>query len=493
MLEVKEMVKYLTLDKALDHGIKFAQKNGADEVEGYASNSKQIGIGVEKNIPNIAAGVSTGVSFRVVANRNIGFGFTKTLTKERLESTIKVAIQNAKSKGKDPDFKSLPLPSKKPVTKIDFDVSLENATSDLIADGITEIIETVNEVKGLKYLLSQIFLNIIDDHLRNSNGIDIQTKSGGIGGYATAITTKGLIPNHAYGIVGKPSLKDFKFEEIAKETIKQTQRATAPKTMNFTKEVPIILEPEASFGLLGGLLSILITQLQGNNIARGASPYSDQVGNLIASEKFTLIDNGTNLTKINRSMFDGEGLPREKTVLIDKGILQTYLLDNYYGNKLGLESNGKSGRTGFLGLGGDPVKTYPTIGPTTIEIEPGDISKEEMIAETNEGFILRSLMGLHMSDTSSGRFSVTGFGWYIKNGEIKYPVQGLDISGMLPELLLNIDMISKERESILLADCPYIRFDKLPVTAKKFDLKTRFGLAIFKIITILTGKHPLIG
>ncbi|NHK33020.1 MAG: TldD/PmbA family protein, partial [Asgard group archaeon] len=474
-------------------GIKFAQKNGADEVEGYASNSKEIRIGVEKNIPSIVTGVSTGVSFRVVANRNIGFGFTKTLTKERLESTLKVAIQNAKSKGKDPDFKSLPLPSKKPVTKVDFDESLETITSDIIADRITEIIDTINDVKGLKYLQGQMFLNIIEDHLLNSNGIDIQTKNGGIGGFAAAITTKGLIPNYSFGIEGGPSLKDFKFEDITKETIKQTQRAAAPKTMNFTKEVPIILEPEASFGLLGGLLSLLITQLQGNNVARGASPYSDQVGNLIASEKFTLIDNGTNLTKINRSMFDGEGLPREKTVLIDKGILQTYLLDNYYGNKLGLESNGKSGRIGVFGFGGDPVKSYPTIGPTTIEVEPGDISKEEMIAETKEGFMLRLLMGLHMSDRSSGRFSVTGFGWYIKNGEIKYPVQGLDVSGMLPELLKNIDMISKERESLLLADSPYIRFEKLPVTAKKFDLKTRFGLAIFKIIKILTGKHPLIG
>ncbi len=487
------MSKYLTLDKALDHGMKFAQKSGAEEVEGYASNSKEISIGVEKNIPNIVTGVSTGVSFRVVANRNIGFGFTKTLSKERIESTIKTAIQNAKSKGKDPDFKSLPLPSKKSVTKVDFDESLEALTSDIIADRIIEMIDGINAVKGLKYLQGQLFLEISEEHLLNSNGINIQNKSGGIGGFAAAITTKGLIPNYSFGIEGGPGLNEFQFDSITKETIKQTQRAAAPKTMNFTKEVPIILEPEASFGLLGGLLNILITQLQGDNIARGASPYSDQVGNLIATDKFTLIDNGTNVTKINRSMYDGEGLPRERTILIDKGILQTYLLDNYYGNKLGLESNGKAARLGFLGFGGDPVKTYPSIGPTTIEVEPGDISKEEMIAETKEGFMLRSLMGLHMSDTSSGRFSVTGFGWYIKNGEIKHPVQGLDVSGMLPELLKNIDMISKERESLILSECPYIRFTKMPVTAKKFDLKTRFGLSILKIITILTGKHPLIG
>ncbi|NHJ47132.1 MAG: TldD/PmbA family protein [Asgard group archaeon] len=486
------MAKVLTLDKALDHALKFAQKSGAEEVECYSANSKEIGIGIEKNIPNIVTGISTGISFRVVANNNIGFGFTKTLTKDRIESTVKVAIQNAKSKGKDPDFKSLPHPSKKDVNKIDFDESLFDLTSDAIADGIHNIKESINDVKGLNYLQGQIFLNIIEEKLVNSNGIDIHTTAGGIGGFAAAITTKGLIPNYSYGIKGGPVLKDFKYQDIADETILQTQKAAAPKTMNFTKEVPVILDPIASFGLLGGLLSILVNQLQGDKVARGASPYSDQVGNQIATKNFTLIDNGANTSKINRSMYDGEGIPKERTVLIEKGILQTYLLDHYYANKLGLESNGKSSRLGLFGFGGDPVKSYPSISSTTLELEPGDATKDEMIAETKEGFMVRSLMGLHMSDLSSGRFSITGFGWYIKNGEIKYPVQGLDLSGMLPDLLKNIDMISKEREDSLLSIAPYIRFASVPVTAKKFDFKTRMQLAILKIITVLTGKNPML-
>jgi PmbA protein len=492
MLEDEKMAKVMTLDKALEYGLKFAQKKGAEEVECYAINSKEIGIGMEKSIPNIVTGVSTGISIRVVVNNNTGFGFTKTLTTDRLESTIKTAIQNAKSKGKDPDFKSLPLPSKKPVTKMEFDKTLDNLSSDTIADELLGIIDEINDVKGMNYLQGQIFTNTADEHLVNTNGIDVKTKFGGIGGYAAAITTKGLIPNYAFGIKGGPTLKDFQFNDIAKETILQTKKATAPKTMNFTKEVPLILEPVAAFGLLGGLLGLLIGQLQGDNIARGASPYADQVGNVVASKNLTVIDNGINSTKINRSMYDGEGLPKEKTILIDKGILQTYLLDNYYGNKLGLESNGKSARVGIVGFGGDPVKTYPRISSTTIEVELGDVSKDEMIAETKEGFMVRSLMGLHMSDRSSGRFSITGFGWYIKNGEIQYPVQGLDISGMLPDLLKEIDMISKERESLLLADCPYIRFSNVSITAKRFDFKTRLQLAILKLITFFTGKHPLV-
>jgi len=483
---------YLTRDKAISYGLKFAEKNGASEVEVFSSNAKEIEIGVDKNIPTIKTGVSSGISFRVVKNGNLGFAFTKTLTKERIESTVNVALQNANSKGKDPDFKSLPHPSKKSVKEFKFDKRLEDIDSDNLASDLSALIEGINGTKGLHYLQGQMFLGIDDDRLVNSNGIDISGKGGGIGGFAAAITTKGLIPNYAFGIKGSSSLDAFKVDDLIQDTILQTQRAAAPRTMNIEGELPIILEPEASLGVMGGLLRILSIQLTGNNVASGATPYSDQVGNQVAVEGLTLVDNAVNPNKIGSSAYDSEGIPKEETLLIDKGILKTFLLDSYYGNKLGLESNGKSTRAGQFGFGGDPIKTQPTIGATSLEISPGDSSKEEIIQETKEGFMLRSLMGLHMSDASSGRFSVTGFGWYIKNGEVKYPVQGVSISGMLPDLIKNIDMISKERESMLLADAPYIRFANVKTAAKKFDFKTRFGLGILKVLTTLKiMKNPM--
>ena len=61
---------------------------------------------------------------------------------------------------------------------------------------------------------------------------------------------------------------------------------------------------------------------------------------------------------------------------------------------------------------------------------------------------------------------------------------------MLPDLIKNIDMISKERESMLLGDAPYIRFANVPVTGKKFDFKVRLMLGVAKAISLVTGKHP---
>jgi len=486
------MAKTMTLDDALVYGMKFAKKSGADQSEVFSVTSKEISVDVEKDLPKIVTGIAEGLSFRIVKNNNQGFAFTKTLTKERIENTITIAMQNAKAKGKDPDFKTLPQPSKKKLKAFAFDKGLEDITTDFIAEEFKNIIDSINDVKHLHYLQGSIFIGISDEYLMNSNGVDIKTKSGGIGGYAAAITTKGLIPNYSFGIKGGSSLKKFTFESIAQEAIDQTLRAASPKTMNFEKEVPIILEPEASLGLLGGLFNLLSNQLQGDNVASGATPYSDQVGNLVAIEDFSFVDNAINEEKLSTSRYDGEGVPREKTTLIDKGVLKTYLLDSYYGTKLGLESNGKSSRSGVMGFGSDPVKTPPRIAATSLEILPGGFSKDEIIAETKEGFMIRSLMGLHMSDQSSGRFAVTGFGWYVKNGEVKHPVQGINISGMLPDLIKNIDMISSERQSLLLTECPYIRFANVSTTGKKFDFKTRFGLSIIKVLTTLKlMKNPM--
>ncbi|MHA1442252.1 MAG: TldD/PmbA family protein [Candidatus Heimdallarchaeota archaeon] len=486
------MAKTMTLEDALAYGIKFAEKSGADQSEALSVTSKDLSIDVEKNLPKIVAGIAEGLSFRIVKNNNQGFAFTKTLTAERIENTITTAMQNAKAKGNDPDFKTLPHPIKSKVKPIPFDKNLEDITTDFLADKFTYIIDTINDVKHLHYLQGSIFTSIVEEHLINSNGVDIKGKGGGIGGYAAAITTKGLIPNYSFGIKGGPSLENFTFESMAQEAIDQTLRAAAPKTMNFEKEVPIILEPEASLGMLGGLFNLLSNQLQGNNIDSGSTPYSDQIGNLVATEDFSFVDNGINVDKLGTSRYDGEGVPRETTTLIDKGVLKTYLLDTYYGTKLGLESNGKSSRSGVMGFGSDPVKTPPRISASSLEILPGSSSKDEIIAETKEGFMIRSLMGLHMSDRSSGRFAVTGFGWYIKNGEVKYPVQGINISGMLPDLIKNIDMISSERQSMLLTEAPYIRFANVSTAGKKFDFKTRFGLSIVKVLTTLkVMKHPL--
>ena len=87
----------------------------------------------------------------------------------------------------------------------------------------------------------------------------------------------------------------------------------------------------------------------------------------------------------------------------------------------------------------------------------------------------------------------TGSGWYIKNGEVKQSVQDISLSGSIPELLLDIDMISKETKKGFNNEVPYLRVSKLNVTAKKLDFKIRFGMKIMKtLIRLGIMENPFI-
>jgi predicted Zn-dependent protease len=125
-------------------------------------------------------------------------------------------------------------------------------------------------------------------------------------------------------------------------------------------------------------------------------------------------------------------------------------------------------------------------------VTPGDSSYDEMVQETKEGFSINSVMGVHMSDFASGRFSVTGSGHFIKNGSIKYPVQDIAISGDIPSLLQKIDMIGKEQKIGFGSVVPPLRISSLSINSQKMSMKYKSMLLMLKILTTLKlMKHPI--
>ncbi|MCG3218601.1 MAG: TldD/PmbA family protein, partial [Candidatus Heimdallarchaeota archaeon] len=203
------------------------------------------------------------------------------------------------------------------------------------------------------------------------------------------------------------------------------------------------------------------------------------------------IDDGLHEDGLFSSNYDHEGVPSITLPLIENGVLKNFLLDNYYASKLETESNGKCTRFGGFG-GFNPIKQSPGIGTFTSVIAPGDASYDEMVQETKEGFSINNIMGVHMSDFASGRFSVTGSGHFIKNGAIKYPVQDIAISGDIPSLIQKIDMIGKEQKIGLGTIVPPLRISSLSINSQKMGMKFKSMLLMLKVLTTLKlMKHPI--
>ena len=475
----------IKIKKALEVGMKYAKKAGASHCEAYGINEKAYNLEIEKKKPKHNLGIMHGLAFRVIANDALGFAYTSSFQERDIKHTVNLAIQNAKTQEKDPDIKPFPE-LKETREKLPIDKKLYSIKPGEIAETF-EKLHLEKLPKNIHFLYSFGFLGSGESFLKNSQGLDLHDKDAGYGLGIGYLSSHGF-PVYDIHAEGARKLGELDPEIIARTAIGKVLESAKPRTMSVAGEYPVIITPEGSYGAFGALFGVLTNLLRGDKASRGDTIYADRIGDQIAPENFTLIDDPLRDDMVTSALYDGEGIPTQRTKLIEKGVLQTYYLDSYYAGKLNMESNGKASRGGLFA--GNPVKGPPRIGSFASIIEPGDSSVEEMVSETKEGFMLKSFMGIHMSDMSSGRFAVTGSGWYIKNGEQKFPVQDISLSGTIPDLLKGIDMISKERRKGINNEVPFLRVEKLNVTAKKLDFKVRFGIKILKLLTKLGYPNP---
>lgn len=193
--------------------------------------------------------------------------------------------------------------------------------------------------------------------------------------------------------------------------------------------VPVIMEA----GVCGTLWHEACGHpLEASAVSSHASEYEGLLGQKIATEKVTLIDDGTIPGLYGSRAIDDEGHPTQKNVLIEKGVLKGYLCDRLGGRKLGMPSTGSGRRQGYM--------YAPVSRMNNTYLEVGEDPEEDLLSTIDEGLYVKSFGG-----GSGGReFSLeVAEGYWIKNGEITYPVKGLMLTGKGPELLKNVDGVGK--------------------------------------------------
>ena len=199
-----------------------------------------------------------------------------------------------------------------------------------------------------------------------------------------------------------------------------------------TCEAPIVFDPEMAASLLRNLASAL----SGYSLYKGASFLAGKLGTQIGSDLLTVIDDGTIAGALGSRPFDGEGLPVRKKSVVEKGRLQSYLLDTYSGKKLGMASTGNASRS---------VGEPPGVSPANFFLVPGKDSPEQIIATVNHGLYVTELIGFGVNMVT-GDYSRGAAGLWIENGELTYPVEEITIAGNLKEMFQNIEMVGSDLE-----------------------------------------------
>ena len=237
-------------------------------------------------------------------------------------------------------------------------------------------------------------------------------------------------------------------EQVGKVAAQRTLRRLGARKAK-TSHVPVVFDPMVATSILEHIFE----GVNGDSVYRGASFLAGKLGQKIAGDNVNIIDDGTLPGGFGTSPFDGEGVPTRRTVVIENGVLKSYLMNTYTAKKLGLATTGNASR----GLAGTPG-----IGPGNYFLQPGAKTPKEMIAGIKEGLYVTEFLG-HGANLVTGDYSRGASGLWISGGEFAYPVEEITVAGNLKEMFFNISEIANDLEFRGSVASPTLRIDGLTV------------------------------
>ena len=215
-----------------------------------------------------------------------------------------------------------------------------------------------------------------------------------------------------------------------------------------TGSFPVIYDQRVSSSISGHIASAI----NGAAIARGTSFLKDRMDEQITSANISITDDPLRPRGAGSSTFDGEGLPRRKRLMLEDGVLKGWLLDLASARQLNLDPTGNASRG---------VSSAPSPSTSNWIMSPGTISRDELIADIEEGFLITELIGSSVS-LITGDYSRGASGFWIENGALTYPVTEATIAGNLKEMLMAItaaDDLDFSRSNVT----PSLRIDGMTI------------------------------
>jgi PmbA protein len=197
-----------------------------------------------------------------------------------------------------------------------------------------------------------------------------------------------------------------------------------------TCEVPVVFDPQMAATILGHFAAAA----SGSSIYRGLSFLQGRLGEEVAASSITLVDDPLLPSRLGSRPFDAEGLPTRRNVVVEQGVLRTYLLDTYAARKLGLQTTASAVRS---------FGDVPSAGPSNFFLANGSFEVEQIIGSIERGLYVTELSGFGVNPVT-GDYSRGAVGIWIEGGRLTFPVEEVTIAGNLLEMLRNVEMIGND-------------------------------------------------
>jgi PmbA protein len=453
------MIDEITLLDLCEYIVKTGKERGAEHIEVQATSESEVESDVEMGqISQVSKKSLSEIAIRLYIGKKMGCAFTNIPARDAADEALDLAISAAKATSEDKDWSGFPSPTD------DYPV-IEGLWQDSVVNSDSgEVVELAGRALSL---ISEAEPGIIPGYggsaaigfsaaYANSNGVAHSDKGtfalvvlGGI-----APTEAGMTPMvFSYDIT-----RDMNVDvEGTVDDVASTVRICKNFVTGTTGKHTVIMHPFA-YGQI--MQYTLIQSIRGDNVARGKSKIGDKLGEKIASEKVTIVDDGLHPRGVSSSSADDEGVPRRRTAIIEKGVLRSFLWDTYWANKMGVKSTGNAKRDMRQGL--------VEIAPSIIVVDPGERDMEAIIKGIKHGYYIRGVQGAHSSNPESGDFSIVGNpAILIENGKMVGSVHGLMVAGNVYDLLNQVDEVAKKPHHLQSIIGPDIVFSEVSIITKE--------------------------
>jgi PmbA protein len=224
---------------------------------------------------------------------------------------------------------------------------------------------------------------------------------------------------------------DIDHESVAREAVERGILTLGGKPAA-TGVYDVVLDPEAAASLVESLGELFLA----SEVFKNRSMLKDRIGEKVGAECLTLVDDGTSPWGIGTSPWDGEGVPSSRTVLMERGMVSSFLYDLKYARKFKARSTGNASRS---------PGSLPEVGFSNLFVVPGERSPQRILQDCTGGILVTELMGVHTIDPISGDFSLGIKGAMIDGtGRPVRPVAGMTMAGNLLNLLSNLTEVGDD-------------------------------------------------
>ena len=423
----------LTIDYAAV--LKKALSSGGEFADIFVEQSAPLSLVCEDGkMEKISSGLDCGAGVRLIFGQRTAYAYTNELTTESLLE-IADAVRQAASNGSP--GRDIRLIKKKPRTNF----SVEKDPADGTTAGKVALVLNANKIAtSADKRIRQALVSYREHRQRiliaNSDGFIAEDERNYLTALVHVVAADGAVVQTGYepvgGNTGMELFDRTSLDQAAERAVRRAvmmlsaRKAPAGRT-------PVVLSSEAG----GTMIHEAIGHgLEADLAQSGLSVYSNRIGDRIASPLITVLDDATIAGKRGSFRFDDEGEDAEKTVLVDQGVLKTFMYDRLTAMKDGARSTGNGRRESY--------KHRPIPRMTNTMIAPGGSDPGEILKATPQGLFVKKMGGGQVNTVNGDFVFEVSEGYLIENGKIGEPVRGATLTGNGPQVLLSIDRVGSD-------------------------------------------------